>query len=150
MLLVQLLFQSAACPSLPFSSPPPPPVLSFLILCLVLVGLCSWGKALFPSGWVVPLGKGWARRSCWLQQVASCLGRGPGCLTCSVGSRKGSSHVASASPPPPSLQWGGWRPQQKMVGTYLPRMLWLAWNPVHPGHLVRATKGGFSVVTQWC
>lgn len=25
MLLVQLLFQSAACPSLPFSSPPPPP-----------------------------------------------------------------------------------------------------------------------------
>lgn len=55
----------------------PPPILSFLILCLFLVGLCSWGKALFPSGWAVSLGKGWTGRSCWLQQVASCLGRGP-------------------------------------------------------------------------
>lgn len=54
-----------------------PPVPSFLVLCLYLVGLCSWGQVLSPSGQAVPLGQGWAGRSCWLQQVASCLGRGP-------------------------------------------------------------------------
>lgn len=139
MMSVQLLFQSTVGPLTAFFLLPP-------ILCLVLVGLCSWGKALFPSGGA-PLGKGWTRRSCWLQQVAGCLGRGPDCSTCQAGSREGSSHSVCASLP--VVEWMG-ASAEPSTQTFPGH--WPTWKPrtPRPPGTCPISKGGFLIVTQWC
>lgn len=146
MLLVQLLFQSVMCPSVPFSCYPQS---------------CPFWSFVF--GWPLFLGKGplflWTGCSFrdmldWEELLAAaggcCLGKGPNCLTCQAGNSKGLSHLVSASLPP-SLWWvdGG---LSKAFQAHLPRMLlWPAWEPSTPRppgtHPIN--KDGLLVVTHW-
>lgn len=145
-LLVQLLFQSVACPSLPFScSPQSCPFQSFV---LFLVGLCSWGKALFSPGRAVPLGKGWTQRSWWLQQVAGCLGRGPWLLH--LPGWQLERLMPRCLCLPPSLWWGEWRPQQGLPSRPSQDAVASLSTPGPAGGFLVVNKGGFLVVTQWC
>ena len=105
MLLVQCLFQSALCPSLPFSLFPHPALSDPLLS----VGLCCEARPSFPLAGC-SLGGRLGQEELLASKVGGCLGRWPGGLTCQVGSSKGSSLVASASFPP----CGGWRPQQSL------------------------------------
>lgn len=127
----------------PFSSATVPLTTVFLFpqscpFCSFLLGwLLSLKKALFSAGRTVPLGKGWAGRSCSLQQVASRL-------TCQAGSSTGLSCVVSAWPPSCGGMAGG-------LPGRLPGYSGQAGNPVSPGHQIHALvhKGGFLVVTKW-
>lgn len=144
--LVQLLFQSPVCPSLPFSCSPNPVLsdpLSVFGLPLFL------GKGPF-SLW---MGCSFRERLDW-EGAAGCsrwpavLAEAPSSLTCQVGSNKGSSHVVCASLPPCS---GVDRGLSKTFQADLPRVLWPAWESGTPRlPSTCPSKGGFLVVTQWC
>lgn len=143
-LLVHLLFSACSAPHGLFLISP---ILPFPTLCLVFVGLCPWRKACFPLGGLSFWEKLGCERSCWPQQVASCLGRCLSCLTYQFGRSKGSSPVASAS----LLPFGGLGGDlSKAFQADLPRILWPAGSSVPPGHQVHAPSASvdFSVI-QW-
>lgn len=148
MLLVQLLFQSVVCPSVPFSC---------------YAQSCPFWSFVF--GWPLFLGEGplflWTSCSFgdmldWEELLAAaggcCLGKDPNFLTCQAGSSKGFLSTCLPSSQHPSLWWVDGSPS-KAFQAHLPRMLlWPSWEPSipRPPGTYLISKDCLLVVTHWC